>query len=198
MELSLNSSGFKDTVLLRVEFPLEKPDASRRGVDPVLCRLIVRFKDKDFPAVGRIVATLCPMEKSIYMTSVGAFASLGEILPKIANRSDAFSVADQLVRLRGSKAITTFLSLWKAETLVVFFANDETANIFMSAVEQSRPKWWKLSKAGCEVPFLAQISLTDSVLFFSEDHMSLEALGSQSSILEFFDRIRAHESHENL
>lgn len=193
MERSSNSSELKSTIFLRIDLPIDRSDASRRGIDPALCSFIARFKDKDFRAVGCLLATLCPTDRSIYMTSVGEFVSLEEIIPRITGRSDAVAVDGQLVRLRGAEAITTLLSLWKAETLVLFFANDETMRVFMAAVERSRPKWWKPSKAGCEVPFLAQISLTGSVLFFSEDHMSLEALGDQPSILKFFDRVRAQE-----
>jgi hypothetical protein len=193
MERSSNSSGLMNILSLCLELPIELSDATQRGIDSELCKLLVRFKDKDFSAVSRLLVALCPVDRSIYMTSVGEFASLGEILPRLTDQGDAVSATDQFVRLRDAEAIKSFLSLWKAEALIVFFANDKTAGIFKSAVGQSQPKWWKLSKSGCEAPFLAQISLTDSVLFFSEDHMSLEALGTKPSILEFFDCVRTQE-----
>ena len=193
-----SSSEVSGVIALRLEVPIDRSDASRRGIDPALCRLIVRFKDEDFPAVGRILTSLCPIDKSIYMTSVGEFVSLRDLLSKTTNAIDAVSITDQLVRLRCTETVDIFLSLWKAEPLVVFFANDDTARILLSAVAQSESKWWEPSKTGCESSFLAQRSLTDSVLFFSEDHMSLEAFGSQSSILKFFDHIRVYELNQSL
>ncbi|MBI4656514.1 MAG: hypothetical protein HY746_07200 [Elusimicrobia bacterium] len=120
---------------ISVEIPINSKDASRRGLDLSLCKLVISFSG---------------IEKQNFL---------------------------ELARL-----LSELLSLWQAEALVIFFANEKLAHKIISDLPSLEPRWWTLSKTNYEIPFLKQLTLSDPFLFFSPSHMSLEILGSRNQI----------------
>ena len=171
------------------EIPFNEKDATRRGIDPSLCRLIVVAKQKGgegFLSIAQVIEAFRPPHKSIFVTSTGEFTSLD----KIQFRTEAVEIFTQINMLKAANvgALKDVLSLWKAEGLVILLADDGTAKTFASGLADLIPRWWQYTReVGYEGPFLKQIQLCDPILFFSDSHMSLETIGSRQTIVGCFN-----------
>lgn len=166
------------------EVPINPKDASRRGIDPSVCKLIVKFNETEkqgFIALAEIIYKSCPADNHIFMTSVSEFVPLDKAVKNISEKSPKL-LGTNIVEVDNIDEISGLLASWKAEALVVFFASESVANGIVSNLTSLEPHWWMLSKTNYELPFLKQLASCDPFIFFSQSHMSLEILGSQNQI----------------
>lgn len=169
---------------ISVEIPINSKDASRRGLDLSLCKLVISFsgiEKQNFLELARLINIFHPFNTHIFITSVSEFVSLDSVLQNIPEKTTKLLNLNA-VKIETTAGLSELLSLWQAEALVIFFANEKLAHKIISDLPSLEPRWWTLSKTNYEIPFLKQLTLSDPFLFFSPSHMSLEILGSRNQI----------------
>lgn len=170
------------------EIPIDPKDASRRGFDLSLCKLVISFSETEkqgFLELARLIHLFRPSDAHIFITSISEFVPLNKALQRIPEKS-LISLNSNTIKVETIDGIRELLSSWEAEALVVFFTTEVIAREVVSNLTELEPRWWMLSKTNYEIPFLKQLMLCDPFLFFSQSRMSLEILGSRNQI----DRLR--------
>jgi hypothetical protein len=179
----------KTPIEIRLDCPIDAPEAKSRGIRASLARLLVQGGRHD---LGALLARWCPSGKHIFVQAVGSFLTPRTLTQRLSIDGVRFVIQNELLELRtDASLVSKVLSEWEAEILVFFFAENAAAASIAKSLSALEPKWWKLTKSGFEAPYLSQLGTVDPFAFFSPTRSSLEVIGTTAPVLELFDRIRS-------
>ncbi len=177
---------------LQLEPHINAHDAKQRTLGTTIHRIFYDcVTDESNVCINQLATAIdrcCPTAGGIYVMAIGEFTAINTL--QSIDDSNIIKPYD-LIKSESKNALQQILTLWDAESLVIFSCDINAAKTISLNIKRLQREWWRFSKGSYGEDFLSQFELCDLFVFYSATHQSLEIIGLENPIHECYECLMA-------